>query len=137
LRLPLFGVVPPRSPYTLVVATRKQEKLLENKYLELILESVILGDEYNWSSREYEQDENFEKNKEMGRIGHVVTLQAVCTRRRGIITSEVSWSEKDVYTLVTLSSVHIMGFYPSSYFYSCNSKMAQNIRLFTQIQIMQ
>uniref|UniRef100_A0ACD5ZE59 Uncharacterized protein n=1 Tax=Avena sativa TaxID=4498 RepID=A0ACD5ZE59_AVESA len=89
LRLPLFGVVPPRSPYTLVVATRKQEKLLENKYLELILESVILGDEYNWSSREYEQDENFEKNKEMGRIGHVVTLQAVCTRRRGIITSEI------------------------------------------------
>nr|XP_051191770.1 uncharacterized protein LOC127305396 isoform X2 [Lolium perenne] len=89
VRLPLFGIVLPRSVYTLVVTTYKQEKLPEHKYFDLILESTILGDEHNWSSETYEQDDFFEKTKKMGHMVREVTLKVVCTPQRGIITSEV------------------------------------------------
>ncbi|KAM0846811.1 hypothetical protein ACQ4PT_055429 [Festuca glaucescens] len=89
VRLPLFGIVPPRSVYTLVVTTYKQEKLPEHKYFDLILESTILGDEHNWSSETYEQDDFFEKTKKMEHMVREVTLKVVCTPQRGSITSEV------------------------------------------------
>jgi hypothetical protein len=72
------------------VTTYKQEKLPEHKYFDLILESTILGDEHNWSSETYEQDDFFEKTKKMGHMVREVTLKVVCTPQRGIITSVVS-----------------------------------------------
>jgi hypothetical protein len=95
--------------YTLVLTTDKQEKLPEHKYFDLILESIILGDELNWSSKTYRRDEFFEKAKNIGSVVREVTLKAVCTPQQGIKTSEVSWLETLRINWVTISNVHAIG----------------------------
>lgn len=90
-RLPLYGVVSPRSTYTLVVTMEKHDKLPEKKYIDLILKSSPIEEDHNWLSERYQDSDFFVEDKRMGNIVHEVALGGVCTPQRGTIVSKVSW----------------------------------------------
>lgn len=77
LSLPLYGIVPPRSTYTLVVTTDKGESLPEERDIDFVLQNTM-GDECLKAFRnQYDCDQYFETAKELGNMVHNVTLKVV------------------------------------------------------------
>lgn len=77
LSLPLYGIVPPRSTYTLVVTTDKRESLPDERDVDFILQNSV-GDEHLKPFRnQYDCNRYFEKAKELGNMVHNVTLKVV------------------------------------------------------------
>jgi hypothetical protein len=77
--LPLYGIVPPKSTYTLTVITdEKVINLAEGTVFDLVLQSSASGDRYIFLfiSRS-ECDEFFEEAVEMGNTVHEAMLKAV------------------------------------------------------------
>ncbi|KAM0929200.1 hypothetical protein ACQ4PT_001775 [Festuca glaucescens] len=79
LSLPLYGIVPPRSTYTLVVTTDKRKNIPEERNVDFILQNSV-GDKHLKSFRNlYDCDRYFEKVEELGNMVHNVTLKVVYT----------------------------------------------------------
>jgi hypothetical protein len=93
--LPLYGIVPPKSTYTLTVITdEKVINLAEGTVFDLILQSSALGDRYIFLfiSRS-ECDEFFEEAVEMENTVHELMLKAVYAPH-GHTTPEVKIAHK-------------------------------------------
>lgn len=89
LKLPLYGIVPPRSTYTLVVTTDKRESLPTEREVDLILQTVI-SDEYITPYKGgYDCDKYFEKAKKLEKVVHMVPLKAIYAQA-GNMSCEVS-----------------------------------------------
>jgi hypothetical protein len=89
LKLPLYGIVPPRSTYTLVVTTAIKASLPKERSVDLILQSSV-SDEYVMPfKRGYDCDQYFEKAKKMENALHMVALKAIYTQN-GKTSCEVS-----------------------------------------------
>ncbi|KAF7105424.1 hypothetical protein CFC21_106237 [Triticum aestivum] len=77
-KLPLYGIVPPRSTYTLIVTTKEEMRLKENKDFDLVIQSSLLGGKYIMVfQNQSESDHFFEEAKEFGNMVHEVILEAV------------------------------------------------------------
>jgi hypothetical protein len=77
--LPLYGIVPPKSTYTLTVTTEEKViNLSKGTVFDLVLQSSASGSRYIFLfiSRS-ECDEFFEKTVEMGNTVHELILKAV------------------------------------------------------------
>ncbi|XP_044368639.1 coatomer subunit beta'-2 isoform X2 [Triticum aestivum] len=72
--IPLYGVVPQRSTYTLIVIMTPPAKLSEDTDFDLILQSIKFGEGIIQGQC---NDRFFEAAKEVGTVMHEVTLKAV------------------------------------------------------------
>lgn len=87
-KLPLYGIVPHGSTYTLTVTTKEEMKLKEETDFDLVIQSSLLGDKYNAVFNDQsESDTFFKEAKQFGNMVHEVTLKAVYVQY-GEITSE-------------------------------------------------
>lgn len=88
IRQPLYGIVPARSAYTLVVTTEKKTEQPEMINSDLILESSNLGDErIQTFESQLGCDSFFKQVKETKNVLQEVILEAVYTPRREMINS--------------------------------------------------
>jgi hypothetical protein len=78
LCLPLYGIVAPRSTYTLIVTTNKYKSLPEERNIDLILQNSTIGYYPIYSDAEHICTEHFKKAKKLGIAVRNVTLKAVC-----------------------------------------------------------
>jgi coatomer subunit beta' len=85
VRLPLCGLVPPRSTYTLVLTTEERNEL-ERRNICMILKITILGDEH---IDKFQSDTFFEDVKAMGNEVQEVKLLGVHTTGQEIMPSKV------------------------------------------------
>ncbi|XBI42124.1 hypothetical protein VPH35_126489 [Triticum aestivum] len=78
LCLPLYGIVAPRSTYTLVVTMNKHKNLPKERTIDLILQSSIIGYDSLCTDAKYICEEHFKEAEETGTTVHKVSLKAVC-----------------------------------------------------------
>ena len=92
-KLPLYGIVPPRSTHTLGLTLQEREE----KSIHLVLESSTFKDaQMPTSCGEFRGDKFLEEIKEKGNMVQQVTVKAVATgQREREITSEVSLSSTE------------------------------------------
>ena len=89
-KLPLCGIVPHGSTYTLTVTMKEEMKLKEETDFDLVIQSSLLGDKYiEVFNDQSESDTFFKEAKQFGNMVHEVTLKAVYVQY-GEIISEVS-----------------------------------------------
>jgi hypothetical protein len=89
-KMPLCGIVPSRSTYTLVVTMRGLPYTRHEQNFNLVLKSSISGDRYVYTfTQQSECDQFFEDAKETGNAVHEVELKAALSLQ-GQKTSEVS-----------------------------------------------
>ncbi|XP_044425393.1 uncharacterized protein [Triticum aestivum] len=87
-KLPLCGIVPHGSTYTLTVTMKEEMKLKEETDFDLVIQSSLLGDKYiEVFNDQSESDTFFKEAKQFGNMVHEVTLKAVYVQY-GEITSE-------------------------------------------------
>ncbi|XBI04273.1 hypothetical protein VPH35_132597 [Triticum aestivum] len=87
-KLPLYGIVPRRSTYTLIVTTKEEMKLKEKKDFDLVIQSSLLEHKYIvLFQNQCESDQFFEEAKELGNMVHEVILKPVYLQHEDI-TSE-------------------------------------------------
>uniref|UniRef100_A0A453TAD8 MSP domain-containing protein n=1 Tax=Aegilops tauschii subsp. strangulata TaxID=200361 RepID=A0A453TAD8_AEGTS len=87
-KLPLCGIVPHGSTYTLTVTMKEEMKLKEETDFDLVIQSSLLGDKYiEVFNDQSESDTFFKEAKLFGNMVHEVTLKAVYVQY-GEITSE-------------------------------------------------
>jgi len=95
-KMPLSGIVPSRSTYTLVVTMRVLPYTLQEQNFNLILKSSISGDRYVYTfTQQSECDQFFEDAKETGNAVPEVKLKAVLSLQ-GHKTSEDGSTGQDV-----------------------------------------
>ncbi|XP_037465543.1 uncharacterized protein LOC119337485 isoform X3 [Triticum dicoccoides] len=88
VKMPLYGVVPRKSTYILIVTTKEEMKLKEETDFDLVIQSILLGNKYiTVFDNQTESDEVFEEAKGFGNMLHEVALKAVYLQF-GEITSE-------------------------------------------------
>ncbi|KAM3215343.1 hypothetical protein ACQJBY_067375 [Aegilops geniculata] len=89
LRLPLYDVVPPNTPYTLIVTTQKKEEKPQKYIIDVILQSatLILGDDDHVNTFQSQPDKFFQ---ETGNDVQEVKLKALYTLTGHITTSTFS-----------------------------------------------
>lgn len=94
-KLPLYGIVPPRSTYTLIVTTKEEMKLKEKKDFDLVIQSSLLRDKYIMVfQNQSESDQFFEEAKEFGNMVHEVILKAVYLQYEEITSEHQNISVK-------------------------------------------
>ncbi|XP_045087080.1 uncharacterized protein [Aegilops tauschii subsp. strangulata] len=93
LKLPLYGIVPPRSTYTLVVTTDKRGSLPTEREVDLILQTVISNEYITPYKRGHEWDNYFEKAKKVEKAVHTVPLKAIYSQK-GKMSCEVEACEE-------------------------------------------
>ncbi|XBI42555.1 hypothetical protein VPH35_126875 [Triticum aestivum] len=77
-KMPLYGIVPRRSNYTLIVTTKEEMKLKKETDFDLVIHSCLYGDKHIMASEDMSDfDEFFEEAKELGNMVHEVTLEAI------------------------------------------------------------
>ncbi|XP_037465182.1 uncharacterized protein LOC119337164 isoform X2 [Triticum dicoccoides] len=77
-KMPLYGIVPGRSTYTLIVTTKEEMKLEEQTDFDLVIQSSLSGDEFRMVfGNQSESNRFFEEAKESGKMVHEVILKAV------------------------------------------------------------
>uniref|UniRef100_A0A453TE59 Protein kinase domain-containing protein n=1 Tax=Aegilops tauschii subsp. strangulata TaxID=200361 RepID=A0A453TE59_AEGTS len=86
LLLPMYGLVPPNTPYTLIVTTQVNEELPQKYIIDVILHSatLILGDDEHINTLRSQPDNFFQ---EMGNAVQEVKLKAIYTLPGKITTS--------------------------------------------------
>ncbi|XBI04999.1 hypothetical protein VPH35_133205 [Triticum aestivum] len=103
-KLPLYGIVPHGSTYTLTVTTKEEMKLKEETDFDLVIQSSLLGDKYIEVFNDQSESESFFKEaKQFGNMVHEVTLKAVYVQY-GEITSEnisVKYNPDSLWSLDT------------------------------------
>ncbi|XP_044432577.1 uncharacterized protein [Triticum aestivum] len=85
--LPLYGIVPHRSTYTLIVTMKEEMKLKTEIDFDLVVQSTLVADKYEVFEDKSESDHFFVETKEFGKMVHEVTLKAVYLQYKEI-TSE-------------------------------------------------
>lgn len=92
-QMPLSGIVPSRSTYTLIVTMRESPNLPQTQNLSLILRSSISGDRYIYTFKDHsdysESEQFFQDAQETGNPVNTVKLEAVFSLQ-GETTSTVS-----------------------------------------------
>uniref|UniRef100_A0ACD5UKA2 Uncharacterized protein n=1 Tax=Avena sativa TaxID=4498 RepID=A0ACD5UKA2_AVESA len=77
VNLPMYGIVGPRSTYTLVVTTNKHKNLPKDRKVDLVLQNSIIIGYMDTDGAAYTCKKHFEKAEELGNTVHKVTLKAV------------------------------------------------------------
>jgi hypothetical protein len=90
--LPLYGIVPPRSTYTLIVKIIEEEGLRKETYFDQVIQSSTSGHKYMVLFKDQSEcDGFFSEAEETGNSVHEQALKAVYTPPQvGQTTSEVS-----------------------------------------------
>ncbi|XBI05493.1 hypothetical protein VPH35_133654 [Triticum aestivum] len=74
-KLPLYGIVSPKSVHTLIVTTKEEMKLKDERDFDLVIQSSLLGDKYNVVFKDQSEcDQLFEEA--IVDMVHEVTLEA-------------------------------------------------------------
>lgn len=86
LRLPLYGVVPPNTPYTLIATTQEKEELPGKWIIDVILDgaSLILANDEHIKTFQRQPEKYFQ---EMENAVQEVELKALYTLPQQILTS--------------------------------------------------
>ena len=77
-KLLLYGIVPPRSTYTLLVTTTKETKLPRETKIDLSLQTSVAGEDVQPFNRHEECNHYFEQVKKQGDALNDVALKVVC-----------------------------------------------------------
>jgi hypothetical protein len=92
-KLPMFGVVDPRTTYSLVLIMDKHENLPRERNVDIILQTSIY---YESSSDTEACIEHFQNAERLGITVHQMTLKGVCALQ-GEATFEVSCFFKETF----------------------------------------
>uniref|UniRef100_M8BKC7 Putative coatomer subunit beta'-3 n=1 Tax=Aegilops tauschii TaxID=37682 RepID=M8BKC7_AEGTA len=86
IRLPLYGIVPPNTPFTLIITTQEKEELPQKYIIDVILHNatLILEDDEYINTFQSQPDNFF---REMGNAVQEVKLKALYTLPRHITPS--------------------------------------------------
>ncbi|XP_044417559.1 uncharacterized protein [Triticum aestivum] len=102
-RMPLSGIVPSRSTYTLIITMRELPKLLQEQNINLILQSSISGDKYIYTFIDQtECDLFFEDAKDTGNVVHEVKLKAVSSLQGQAMSENGSTVEDAIQPLINI-----------------------------------
>nr|BAJ94793.1 predicted protein [Hordeum vulgare subsp. vulgare] len=102
-RMPLSGIVPPRSTYTLIVTMREQTNLVQEQNFNLILHSCISGDKYIYTFEDQSVcNMFFEDAKETGNVVHKVELEAVLSVQGQPMSENESTGEGAIRPLINI-----------------------------------
>lgn len=77
-QLQLYGIVPPRSTYTLIVTTKETKELLRETFIILILQSSVANEHISPFKLNDECDQLFEQVKKKGGALNEVALKVCC-----------------------------------------------------------
>ncbi|XP_037423780.1 uncharacterized protein LOC119288251 isoform X2 [Triticum dicoccoides] len=84
-KLPLYGILSRRSTYNLIVTTKEEMKLKEEKDFDLVIQSNLLRDKHiSLFKDQSEFDQYFEEAKEFGNMVHEVKLKVIYVKYREI-----------------------------------------------------
>ncbi|XP_037423711.1 uncharacterized protein LOC119288188 isoform X2 [Triticum dicoccoides] len=103
VRMPLSGIVPSRSTYTLVVTVGELAHLQQEQNFNLILQSSISGDKYIYTFQDQSDcDQFFEDAKEAGNVGPEVKLKAVLSLQEQAMSENGSTGEDVAPPLINI-----------------------------------